>query len=170
MDKHVFCMDRDFMAQLCLYELHHILLTWHNPDIQIEAWLEPPNYLIHYGESCVFLYNTGITGGNAYSFDRNTVGKTCKINWLFQSNVILSILNLILSILETLQGLGSMHFAPGFQLQRQLSYTKCLVPDRVLKKRKLDSNARYGPENLYGMKYCKARSPLGDWISEVYSW
>ena len=48
-----------------------------------------------------------------------------------------------------------MRFTPGPQLQRQLNYTKSLVallPDvvpnaqnRALKKRKLDSNSRYGP-------------------------
>ena len=43
-----------------------------------------------------------------------------------------------------------MRFTPGLQLQRQLNYTKCLVPDvasnaqnRALKKRKMDSNPRY---------------------------
>ena len=30
---------------------------------------------------------------------------------------------------KALQGLGSMHFIPGLQLQRQLNYTKCLVSD-----------------------------------------
>ena len=55
-------------------------------------------------------------------FDRNTGGKTSKIKSLFASN-------LILSILTDFQGLGSMHFTPGLQLQRQLNYAKCLVPD-----------------------------------------
>ena len=55
-------------------------------------------------------------------FDRNTGGKASKIKSLFASN-------LILSILTDFQGLGSMHFTPGLQLQRQLNYTKCLVPD-----------------------------------------
>ena len=57
-------------------------------------------------------------------FDRNTEGKTSKIKWLFESN-------LILSILKALQGLGSTYFTPGLQLQRQLNYTKCLVPDVI---------------------------------------
>ena len=79
-------------------------------------------------------------------FDRNTGGKTSKIKWLFESN-------LILSISKALQGLGSTRFTPGLQLQRQLNYTKSLIPDilsnaknRALKKRKLDSNPRYGPD------------------------
>ena len=55
-------------------------------------------------------------------FDENIGGKTSKIKWLFESN-------LILSILKALQGLGSTYFTPGLQLQRQLNYTKCLVPD-----------------------------------------
>ena len=50
--------------------------------------------------------------------------KTSKIKLLFESN-------LILSILKALQGLGSTPFSPGFQLQRQLNYIKCLVPDVV---------------------------------------
>ena len=50
--------------------------------------------------------------------------KTSKIKLRFESN-------LILSILKALQGLGSMRFTPGLQLQRQLNYTKCLVPDVV---------------------------------------
>ena len=47
-------------------------------------------------------------------------------------------------------------FTPGLQLQRQLNYIKCLVAllpgvvpnaqNRTLKKRKLDSNPRYGPD------------------------
>ena len=80
--------------------------------------------------------------------DGNTGGKTSKIKWLFESN-------LILSILKALQGLGSMRFTPGLQLQRQLNYTKCLVPDvvsnaqnRALKKQKMDSNPKYGPGHI----------------------
>ena len=57
-------------------------------------------------------------------FDRNTGGKTSKIKRLFASN-------LVLSILKALQILGSMCFTPGLQLQRQLNYTKCLVPHVV---------------------------------------
>ena len=57
-------------------------------------------------------------------FDRNVGGKTSKIKWLFKSN-------LILSILKAIQDLGSICFTPGLQLQRQLNYTKCLVPDVV---------------------------------------
>ena len=76
-------------------------------------------------------------------FDRNTGRKTSKIKWLFESN-------LISSILKSLQGLGSTRFTPGLQLKRQLNYTKCLIPDiaknRALKKRKLNSNPRYGPD------------------------
>ena len=45
-------------------------------------------------------------------FEKNTGGKTSKIKWLFASN-------LILSILKALQGLGSMPFTPGLQLQTQ---------------------------------------------------
>ena len=48
-----------------------------------------------------------------------------------------------------------MRLTPGIQLQRQLSYTKCLVSDvisnaqnRALKKRKMDSNPRYGPGHI----------------------
>ena len=74
--------------------------------------------------------------------------KTSKIKLLFESN-------LILSILKALQGLGSMRFTPGLQLQRQLNYTKCLVPDvvsnsqnKALKKQKIDSNPRYGPGHI----------------------
>ena len=69
--------------------------------------------------------------------------KTSKIKWLFASDLILSILNV-------LQGLGSTRFNPGLQLQRQLNYTKCLAPDvvsnaikRALKKQKMDLNSRY---------------------------
>ena len=68
-----------------------------------------------------------------YRNDRNIGRKTSKIKWLFESNLILSIEN-------ALQVLGSIHFIPGLQLQRQLNYTKCLVPDasnaqnRALKK------------------------------------
>ena len=76
-------------------------------------------------------------------YDKNKGEETSKIKLLFASN-------LILSILKALQGLGSMRFTPGLQLQRQLNYTKCLVPDvvsnaqnRALKKRKMDSNPRY---------------------------
>ena len=48
-----------------------------------------------------------------------------------------------------------MRLTPGIQLQRQLSYTKCLVSDvisnaqnRALKKRKMDSNPRYVPHHI----------------------
>ena len=51
-----------------------------------------------------------------------------------------------------------MRYTPGLQLQRQLNYTKCLVAllpgivpntqNRALKKGKLDSNPRYGPDPL----------------------
>ena len=81
-------------------------------------------------------------------FDKNTGGKTSKIKWLFASN-------LILSVLKALQGLGSTRFTAAPQLQRQLNYTKCLVSDvvsnaqnKVLKKRKIDSNPRYGPGHI----------------------
>ena len=82
-------------------------------------------------------------------FDKNTGGKTSKIEWLFVSN-------LILSILKALQGLSSMCFTPGTQLQRyKIKYTKCLVSDvvsnaqnRTLKKLKMDSNSRYGPGHI----------------------
>ena len=81
-------------------------------------------------------------------FDKNAGGKTSKIKLLFASN-------LILSILKALQGLSSTRFTPGLQLQRQLNYTKCLVPDvisdtqnRALKKRKINSNPRYGPGHI----------------------
>ena len=50
------------------YKLHHVPLIQHNSDIQIQAWLEPPNDLIHYGRSCVNYYTTWITGGDAYNF------------------------------------------------------------------------------------------------------
>ena len=82
-------------------------------------------------------------------FGRNIGGKTSKIKWLYE-------LNLILSILKALQDLGSTRFTAGLQLQRQLNYTKCLVPDvvsnaqnRAPKKQKLDSNPRYGPEVFF---------------------
>ena len=81
-------------------------------------------------------------------FDKNAGGKTSKIKWLFASN-------LDLSVLKALQGLSSTCFAPGLQLQRQIDYTKCLVSDvisnpqnRALKKRKMDSNPRYGPGHI----------------------
>ena len=57
-------------------------------------------------------------------FDKNTGGKTSKIKWLFASN-------LTLSIFIALQALCSTRFTPGLQLQTQLNYTKCLVPDVV---------------------------------------
>ena len=48
-----------------------------------------------------------------------------------------------------------MCFTPGFQQQRQLNYTKCLISDvisnaqnRALKKRKMDSNPIYGPGHI----------------------
>ena len=81
-------------------------------------------------------------------FDKNTGGKTSKIKWLFASS-------LILPILKALQGLNCTHFTLGLQLQRQLNYTKCLVSDvvsnaqnRPLKKRKMNSNPRYGPGDI----------------------
>ena len=81
-------------------------------------------------------------------FDKNTGGKTSKIKWIFASN-------LILSISKALQVLSSMRFNAGPQLQRQLNYTKCLVPDvasnaqnRALKKLKMDSNSRYSPGHI----------------------
>ena len=52
-----------------------------------------------------------------------------------------------------------MHFTLGLQLEKQLNYTKSLVPllpdvvpgtlNRALKKCKLDSNPRYGPTNIF---------------------
>ena len=57
-------------------------------------------------------------------FEKTTGGKASKIKWLFASN-------LILPILKALQGLESIHVTPGSQFQRQLNYTKCLVPDVV---------------------------------------
>ena len=81
-------------------------------------------------------------------FDKNTGRKASKILWLFASN-------LILSILKALQVLSSTPFTPGLQLQQQLNYTKCLVSDvafnaqnRALKKQKMDSNPRYGPDHI----------------------
>ena len=81
-------------------------------------------------------------------FDKNTGGKTSKIKWLFASN-------LILAVLKALRDLGSAFLNPGLLLQRQLSYTKCLVSDvisnaqnRALKKRNMDSNSRYGPGHI----------------------
>ena len=86
-------------------------------------------------------------------FDQNTGGKISKINGLFESN-------LISSILKALQGLGSTRFTPGCQLQRQLCYTKCMAPDvlsnaqnRALKKRKLDANPRYGPDTTSSLMH-----------------
>ena len=81
-------------------------------------------------------------------FDKNAGEKTSKVKRLFASN-------LILSILKALQDLGSTCFTPGLQLQRQLNYIKCLVPDVIpnaqntaLKKRKMDLNPRYGPSHI----------------------
>ena len=81
-------------------------------------------------------------------FDKNTGGKKSKIKWLFASN-------LTLFILKALQGLRSTRFTHGLQLQRQLNCTKSLVSDvvsnvqnRALKKRKMDSNLRYGPGHI----------------------
>ena len=58
-------------------------------------------------------------------------------------------------ILKALQGLSSTRITTGPQLQRQLNYTKCLVSDvasnaqnRALKKQKMDSNPRYGPDHI----------------------
>ena len=127
------------------YELHHVLLISHNSDTQTQAWLEPPNHLIHYGKTCVNHSPLEWLVVMHIIFDKNTGGKTSKIKWLFA-------LNLILSILKALQDLGSMRLTPGLQLQKQLNYTKCLVPDvasnapnRALKTRKMDLNRRYGP-------------------------
>ena len=108
------------------YELHHALLIQHNSDIQIQAWLEPPNHLINYETRCVNRYTTWMTGGEHMIFDRNTGGKTSKIKWLIASN-------LTSSILKALQDLGSTRFTPRLQLQRQINYTKCLFPDIVSK-------------------------------------
>ena len=48
-----------------------------------------------------------------------------------------------------------MRFTSGPQLQRQLSYTKCLISDvvsnaqnRALKKLKMDSNSRYNDSHI----------------------
>ena len=84
-------------------------------------------------------------------FDRNTGAKISKIKWLFDS-----ILRYY-SHFESFIGLGFWVLHPGLQLPRQLNYTKCLfallpnvIPNaqnRALKKkRKLDSNPRYGPD------------------------
>ena len=82
------------------------------------------------------------------TFDKNTREKTSQIKWLFASN-------LISSILKALQGLSSTRLTPGPQLQRQLNCTKCLVSDvasnaqnRPLKKRKMDSNPRFGTGHI----------------------
>ena len=82
------------------------------------------------------------------NFDKNTGGKTSKIKWLFASN-------LILSIFIALQALCSTRFTPGLQLQRQLNYTKCLVPDIVSntengarKKQTMDLNPRCSPGHI----------------------
>ena len=66
-----------------------------------------------------------MTGGDAYNPWQNTGRKTSKINWLFASN-------LIFSVLKALQGLSFTRFTPGPQLQRQFNYTKCLVSDVVI--------------------------------------
>ena len=56
---------------------------------------------------------------------------------------------------KSFTGLELYAFHPGLQLQRQLNYTTCLVSDvgfnaqnRTLKKRKMDSNPRYGLHHI----------------------
>ena len=74
--------------------------------------------------------------------------KPSKTKWLFESN-------LIFSILKALQGLGSICLTLGLQLQSQFNYAKCLLPDVIfpmpkigIEKCKLDLNPRYGPDSL----------------------
>ena len=81
-------------------------------------------------------------------YDKNTGGKIYKSKRLFASH-------LNRSILKASQGLNSTRFTPGLQLQRQINYTKCLVSNVIsnaqnttLKKRKMDSNPRYGPRRI----------------------
>ena len=67
--EHIFCMDRHFKAQLCLWAPPcpiNLTQSWYtNSD-----WLEPSNHLIHYRKSCVNHYTTGMTGGKTYNFWR----------------------------------------------------------------------------------------------------
>ena len=138
--EHVFWMGRESKAQLCIWAPPspiNLTQSWHTNL----AWLEPPHCLIHYEKSCVNHYTTWMTWIAMHMFfDNNTGGKISKINRQFASN-------LILSILKALRDWCSACFTPGLQLQRQISYTKCLVSDVVsnaqnsaLKKRKMDSN------------------------------
>ena len=146
--EHVFWMDRDFKAQLCLWAPScpiNLAKFWY----KIQAWLEPPNHLIHYRKGCVNHYTTWMTGGDEYNFWQKYRRKTSKLKWHFASN-------LIWSILQALQGLGSTRFTPGLQLQRQLNYTKRLVLDVVsnaqnwaLKTRKMYSKPKYNLVDIW---------------------
>ena len=143
--EHVFWMDRDFKAQLCLWAPPcpiNLTQFWYTNS----CLLEPPNHLIHYGKSCVYYYTTWMTGDNAYNFWQKY--RKYKNTKIFASN-------LILPIQKALQGLSCTRFTPRLLLQRQLNYAKCLVSDvvsnaqnKVLKKRKIDSNPRYGPGHI----------------------
>ena len=122
--EHVFRMRRDFKAQLCLWvplcPLNLTQLRYTNSGLARTP--EP----VHPLQGKVVLTITPLEWlvPMHIIFDKNTGGKPSKIKWLVASN-------LILSILKALQGLVSTRLTSGLQLQRQLNYTKCLVPDVV---------------------------------------
>ena len=144
--EHVFWKDRDFKAQLCLWAPSCLInltqFCYTNSDLARTPELPHPLR----EKLCTIKLLEWLA--MHITFDKNTGGKTSKTKWPFASN-------LIWSVLKALQDLGSTRFIPGLQLQRQLNYKKCLVPDVVsnaqnsaLKKRKMDSNPRYGPGHI----------------------
>ena len=70
-----------------------------------------PNHLIHFGRSGVNHYTTGVAGGNTYKFWQKYRRKLS--DYLNQIDVI--------AILKVLQGLVSVCFTPGLQLQSPLN-------------------------------------------------
>ena len=146
--EHVFWMDRYFKAQLCLWAPPcpiNLTQFWYTNSCL--AWIPKSPHPLRKKVALTITPLEWLVVMHII-FDKNTGEKTYKIKWLFASN-------LILSILKALQGLSSMHFTPGLQLQRQLNYTKCLVSDvvsnsqnRALKKRKIDSNPRCDPGHI----------------------
>ena len=97
--EHVFCMDRDFKVQLCLWAPPC-------PIILTQSWYTNSG-LARTAESPHLLRDVALTitplewlVATHVIFDRITGGKTSKIKWIFESN-------LILSILKALQGLST---------------------------------------------------------------
>ena len=108
-----------------------------------------PNHPIHYGKSYVHHYTTGVAGGDAYNFwQKYRGGNTSKIKSLFES--ILG----FYSYFKSFTVLASKFFTPwtptakATQLHKKISgrFTpRYCSQNRALKKRKFDSNPRYGP-------------------------